>query len=81
MSARAKIFKHGRSQAVRLPKEYRFEGSEVLATKVGDRVILEPIAGSASMPWLLIDGIGDSPFMRDGREQPDLPPERPALKS
>jgi antitoxin VapB len=35
MCATAKVFKHGRSQAVRLPKEFRFEGSEVRVTKVG----------------------------------------------
>ena len=44
MSATAKLFMHGRSQAVRLPKEFRFEGSEVRVSKVGDKVILEPMA-------------------------------------
>ena len=39
----AKLFMHGRSQAVRLPKEYRFEGEEVRVSKVGDKVILEPL--------------------------------------
>ena len=43
MSATAKLFMHGRSQAVRLPKEFRFEGSEVRVSKVGDKVILEPM--------------------------------------
>ena len=38
---------HGRSQAVRLPKEFRFEGSEVRVSKVGDKVILEPIEEAA----------------------------------
>ena len=42
MSATAKLFMHGRSQAVRLPKEFRFEGTEVRVSKVGDKVILEP---------------------------------------
>lgn len=41
--ATAKIFMHGRSQAVRLPKEFRFEGTEVLVRKEGDRVVLEPL--------------------------------------
>ena len=40
--ARAKIFKHGGSQAVRLPKEFRFEVDEVDVRKEGDAVILEP---------------------------------------
>ena len=43
MSNTAKLFMHGRSQAVRLPKEFRFKGSEVRVSKVGDKVILEPI--------------------------------------
>ena len=43
MSATAKLFMHGRSQAVRLPKEFRFEGTEVRVSKVGDKVILEPL--------------------------------------
>ena len=38
----AKLFWSGRSQAVRLPKEFRFDGSEVRIRRDGDRVILEP---------------------------------------
>ena len=76
LSAVAKIFKHGRSQAVRLPKEFRFSGSEVRVTKVGDRVILEPITVSKEIPWDLIDSLGDRPFMPNGREQPAMPADR-----
>jgi antitoxin VapB len=43
MSATAKLFMHGRSQAVRLPKEFRMPGKEVRVSRVGDKVILEPI--------------------------------------
>ena len=38
----AKLFENGRSQAVRLPKEYRFPGQEVLINRVGDIVLLMP---------------------------------------
>ncbi|MEX0619806.1 MAG: type II toxin-antitoxin system VapB family antitoxin [Pseudohongiellaceae bacterium] len=38
----AKIFMNGRSQAVRLPKEFRFDCEEVYITKQGDRVIISP---------------------------------------
>ena len=38
----AKLFENGRSQAVRLPKEFRFEGDEVMIGKVGDFVVLSP---------------------------------------
>ena len=42
--ARAKIFTNGRSQAVRLPREFRFEGKEVAIRKEGEAVVLEPVA-------------------------------------
>jgi antitoxin VapB len=38
----AKLFKNGQSQAVRLPKEFRFEGGEVFIKKSGNAVILLP---------------------------------------
>jgi len=38
----AKLFANGQSQAVRLPKEYRFSGSEVGITKVGEVVLIYP---------------------------------------
>ena len=46
METTAKLFKNGRSQAVRLPKEYRFKGSEVKIRKKGSKVILEPLETS-----------------------------------
>ncbi len=39
----AKIFKNGRSQAVRIPKKFRLPGNEVAITREGDRLILSPI--------------------------------------
>ncbi|MGQ0814777.1 MAG: antitoxin [Gemmatimonadota bacterium] len=42
---KARLFWNGRSQAVRLPKTFRFEGDEVLIRREGDAVVLEPIAG------------------------------------
>jgi antitoxin VapB len=76
MSAIAKVFKHGRSQAVRLPKECRLAGKEVRVTKVGNRLILEPLADDGAMPWALIDQLGDTPFVPEGREQPAIPDDR-----
>lgn len=43
MESLAKLFKNGRSQAVRLPKAFRFEGTEVRIRKQGKKVILEPV--------------------------------------
>lgn len=42
----AKLFWNGRSQAVRLPREYRFDGSEVRIRREGRRVILEPVGNT-----------------------------------
>jgi antitoxin VapB len=75
MSATGKLFRHGGSQAVRLPKEFRFQGTEVRITRVGTRLILEPIDAGA-MPWHLIDATGDATFMPEGREQPAEPADR-----
>ena len=49
----AKIFKTGRSQAVRLPRRYRFAGSEVAIRKDGDRVILSPISKKSALESFL----------------------------
>ncbi len=69
MSARqtAKLFTHGGSQAVRLPKAFRFEGAEVSIRKEGDKVILEPVLADWSSLWNRIDAATDEPF-----------PDRPA---
>ena len=42
----AKLFRNGESQAVRLPKEFRFKGTEVLIRKVGNAVVLLPKTNS-----------------------------------
>ncbi len=76
MRATAKLFTHGRSQAVRLPKEFRFKGKEVRISRIGDRVILEPIGEIRPMPWDQIDQLGDMPFMIEGRDQPAMPSDR-----
>lgn len=43
----AKLFRNGRSQAVRLPKEFRFEGNEVSIRREGEAVVLEPVRPQA----------------------------------
>ncbi len=53
---RAKLFWNGRSQAVRLPKAFRFEGDEVAIRQEGDAVILEPLRRRA-WPTGFIEGI------------------------
>lgn len=46
MATIAKLFVNGGSQAVRLPKEFRFEGDEVLVRRLGQGVVLEPVTPS-----------------------------------
>lgn len=43
METIARLFKNGRSQAVRLPKEFRFIGDKVKISREGKRVIIEPL--------------------------------------
>jgi antitoxin VapB len=58
-SERAKLFAHGGSQAVRLPKAFRFGGTEVFIRREGDRVILEPVGHDPEAFWAKIDGLAD----------------------
>ena len=71
----AKIFMHGRSQAVRLPKEFRLPGKEVRVRRVGRGVFLEPIGEPFDIAawWAKLDEYRDVPFMPEGREQPPMP--------
>ena len=73
----AKLFKNGESQAVRLPREFRFKGDEVFIKRIGTAVILLPKAKS----WdTLIDSLAKFPddFMTD-REQPPTADRRERL--
>lgn len=62
----AKIFENGRSQAVRLPKEYRFNVDEVAVNKIGEIVILSPKTNKWNSFMQAIDMFSDD-FMSDGR--------------
>ena len=63
----AKIFENGRSQAVRLPKEYRFSSDEVLINKIGEIVLLMPVNSKWDSFMRAVD-MFSSDFMEDGRE-------------
>ena len=77
--ARAKLFMHGRSQAVRLPKEFRFEGTEVFVRRVGADVVLSS-RPKASMQDLLDALNAFEPGFMIEREQPaQLGPREPLL--
>jgi antitoxin VapB len=66
----AKLFQSGRSQAVRLPKEYRFQGSEVAVKHFGNGVLLLPIED----PWQMLEAGLEAfdPGFVLSREQPEL---------
>ena len=77
LPAKAKLFQHGRSQAVRLPKEFRFEGTEVFVRRMGDDVVLSKHPGPSMRR--LIDSLDMfEPGFRIEREQPPVQ-ERTAL--
>ena len=78
MTKTAKLFWTGRSQAVRLPKEFRMPGGEVRIRRQGRAVVLEPIADDWG--WLDdIQGKFSDDFLAEGRNQPPMPPPRPGL--
>lgn len=49
---RVKLFKNGRNQAVRIPRELELPGEEAIIRKEGDRIILEPVAPQSLLEWL-----------------------------
>lgn len=73
----AKIFWSGRSQAVRLPKEFRLDGEEVRIRRQGKAIILEPI--TEDWDWLeAVTGPVDDDFAEAATEQP-AEQQRPEL--
>lgn len=67
----AKLFVNGRSQAVRLPKDYQFEGSEVFVQKVGEAVILIPHEKAWEVFLHGLHGFSDD-YLSGGRVQGPL---------
>ena len=77
----AKVFRSGNSQAVRLPKDFRFDVEELEVSREGDAVILRP-RQDASTRWASLRAAVNrgfsADFMAEGRQQPD-DQERPEL--
>ena len=69
----AKIFMHGRSQAVRLPLAFRLPGDRVRVRRVEGGILLEPIVSDLDAWFKEVDRFADVPFMEDGRRQPPKP--------
>ncbi len=73
----AKIFAHGRSQAVRLPKEFRLSGTEVTVRRVGRGILLEPTGFDVDAWFAEMDRLGGAEFLAGWkRDQPPMPPVR-----
>ena len=66
----AKLFRNGRSQAVRLPREFRFEGDQVGIRHVAEGVLLEPLAADVQAWFSELDRFDNEPFTKKGRKQP-----------
>ncbi len=74
---RAKIFKNGDSQAIRLPKEFRFQGKEVYIRKEGDSVIISPIDDAVDRLWKTLNRLSDD--FKIERNQPKTFDDRESL--
>jgi antitoxin VapB len=69
----AKLFRNGRSQAVRLPQEFRFEGDRVRIRRIDNGVILEPLIPDAAKWFHEMDRFNQEQFMGKRRNQPVTP--------
>ena len=69
----AKLFRNGSSQAVRLPREFRFDGDRVRIRRVTGGVLLEPLIPDIYTWFEDLDRFKSAPFMGKGRRQPKTP--------
>ncbi|MBM3504895.1 MAG: AbrB/MazE/SpoVT family DNA-binding domain-containing protein [Alphaproteobacteria bacterium] len=76
----ARLFRHGRSQAVRLSQEFRLPGDRVRVRRVNGGVLLEPLARDVDAWFAELDRFRQSPFMPNGREQPPMPEPKLAFE-
>ena len=73
MSRTARLFRNGRSQAVRLPREFRFEGDRVRVRWAGRGVLVEPVFTDVTEWFAELDRFAERSFMPEGRRQPRTP--------
>jgi antitoxin VapB len=76
MPSIAKLFQHGGSQAVRLPREFRLPGSEVRVSKTDRGVLLEPMDSDFEVRWKAFIALaGSCPALEEvpPHTVPDLP--------
>jgi antitoxin VapB len=68
---RVKIFRNGRNQAVRIPREFELPGSEAIMRREGTRLVIEPAPPESLLA--LLDTL--QPVVEDFGPMPDVPPE------
>jgi antitoxin VapB len=71
--SKARVFKSGNSQAVRLPKEFRFDVKEVEILRRGEEVVLRKQKRNMGRALAILRALPDD-FMADGRQ--DSPPQK-----
>ena len=71
--AEARIFTHGGSQAVRLPRAFRLPGDRVRVRREGNGILLEPIVTDPDAWFAAMDRFAGVPLMEEGRKQPPMP--------
>ncbi len=69
--ATTKVFQSGNSQAVRIPKRFRFRSEQVEITKRGNEIVLRERPGDLSAAFELLGGLSPD-FFKGGRRQPKL---------
>ena len=72
---RVKLFKNGRNQAVRIPREFELPGEDAIMRKEGERLVIEPAPTTSLLGWLATL----EPLNEDFPEIDDPPPEPFAL--
>jgi antitoxin VapB len=73
MATTAKLFKNGRSQAIRLPREFRFDGDTVRVRRAGRGILVEPVFTDVKSWFAELDRLAEEPLMAEGRQQPATP--------
>jgi antitoxin VapB len=69
----AKLFRNGRSQAVRLPREFRFEGSQVRVRRVAEGVLLQSLIADTAEWFAKLDSLREGNLFAKARNQPETP--------
>lgn len=69
----ARLFQNGRSQAVRLPRAFRFQGDRVRIRRLGRGVLLEPLVLDADAWFVEMDRLGAESLLPEATAQPPTP--------